>query len=476
MPDNTLSTRPPVVTILGHVDHGKTSLLDRIRHAEVAAGEIGGITQAIGAYQIDYKGKKITFIDTPGHAAFSAMRRRGGQAADVAVLIVAADDSVMPQTIESIEHIKSAGIPFVIAVNKVDLPGVNPDRVKTDLANNGVYVEGYGGNVPLVNISAKSGAGIDDLLEIILLLAELEELRDNSQDIPASNLVIESLLHPQIGPLATLLVKQGTFKKNDSLYSGKKNIGKIRSMIDYRGKSILEAGPSTPFQVIGLSDVPSVGDILTSSPASPSSLDRGSSGKVVSATDVEKPNILLKADVQGSLEAILGTIKDQANIIASSVGNVSDTDVQTASSASAEILGFNVRLSSSVVKLAEIEKVKFTNFRIIYQLFDYLKELQEKKTVAMGPKIIESGTATVLKVFNFGGTIVYGCLVTSGKFKLGDKIQNSKIASIQLGKANVDEVKKDQEFGVTLVPNIELKPGDIMTATNIEALPASKQM
>jgi translation initiation factor IF-2 len=466
MPENIPATRPPVVTILGHVDHGKTSLLDRVRHAQVAAGEIGGITQAIGAYQIEYKGKKVTFIDTPGHAAFSAMRHRGGHAADVAILIIAADDSVMPQTIESIEHIKSAGIPFVVAVNKVDLPGVNPDKVKTDLASNGVYVEGYGGNVPLVNISAKTGTGVDDLLEVILLLAELEELKDTSAESPATALVIESSLHPQIGPLATLLVKKGVFKKN--------NIGKIRSMIDYNGKTLLEAAPSTPFQVIGLSDVPSVGDILTDIPTSPlvSTADLLSPASATESEikpDSEKPTILLKADVQGSLEAIMGSIKDQANIIYSSVGNISDTDIQTASSAGAEILGFSVRISSSVAKLAEIEKVKFTNFRIIYQLFDYLKDLQEKKTIAQGPKIIETGQATVLKVFNFGGTIVYGCVVTSGKIKLGDKIQNSKISSLKVNKEDVEEVKKDQEFGITLTPPVEFKLGDIMLSTTIEA-------
>ncbi len=491
MSENISATRPPVVTILGHVDHGKTSLLDRIRHAQVAAGEIGGITQAIGAYQIEHKGQKITFIDTPGHAAFSAMRRRGGQAADVAILLVAADDSVMPQTIESIEHIKAAGIPFVVAVNKVDLPGVNPDRVKTDLANNGVYVEGYGGNIPLINISAKSGSGVDDLLEIILLLAELEELKDNSSESPSTALVIESSLHPQIGPLATLLVKSGVFKKNSNLFFGKKNIGKIRSMIDYTGKAIPQAGPSTPFQVIGLSDVPSVGDILTDISVIPSVVEgshstpslRGGEGDVAIQDNSEvtpgvvietkpmseRPTILLKADVQGSLEAILGAIKDQANIVYSAVGNISDTDIQTAYAAGAEILGFNVRISSSVTKLAEIEKVKFTNFRIIYQLFDYLKDLQAKKTIAQGPKIIETGQATVLKVFNFGGTMVYGCLVTSGKIKFGDKIQNSRISTLKINKADVSEAKKDQEFGATLTPSIDFKPGDIMTATTIEA-------
>ena len=466
MPENIV--RPPVVTILGHVDHGKTSLLDRIRHAEVAAGEIGGITQAIGAYQIEHKGKKITFIDTPGHAAFSAMRRRGGQAADVAILVIAADDSVMPQTVESIEHIKSAGIPFAVAVNKVDLPGVNPDKVKTDLASNGVYVEGYGGNIPLVNISAKTGAGIDDLLEIILLLAELEELKDNSSEVPASALVIESSLHPQKGPLATLLVKQGIFKKNDNLFLVKKNIGKIRSMVDFKGKALLEASPSVPFQVIGLSSVPGVGDIITNT-VSPVGAIHESPDIENNPLDSEKPTILLKADVQGSLEAILGSISDQANIISATVGNITDTDIQTALAAGAEILGFNVRIGSNVAKLAEMEKVRFTNFRIIYQLFDYLKDVQEKKTIAQGPKIIETGQATVLKVFNFKGTIVYGCLVTSGKIKLGDTVQTAKVSSLQVGKASVDEVKKDQEFGLVLTPPIDLKTGDIMSATTIES-------
>ncbi len=475
MPEKNMTTptagedRPPVVTILGHVDHGKTSLLDHIRHAQVAAGEIGGITQAIGAYQIEYKGKKITFIDTPGHAAFSAMRRRGGAAADVAILVVAADDSVMPQTIESIEHIKSVGIPFAVAINKVDLPGVNPERVKTDLANNNVYLEGYGGNVPFVNISAKTGAGVDDLLEVILLLAELEELKDNSEASPATALVIESSMHPQIGPLATLLVKQGIFKKNDNLFLVKKNIGKIRSMIDYTGKSIISATPSTPFQVIGLSAVPSVGDIVTNLSSLRGDEVDAAIQETINPLDTDKPTIVLKADVQGSLEAVLGSIKDQANIVASSVGNITDNDIQTAYAANAEILGFNVRIGSNVARLAEIEKVKFTNFRIIYQLFDYLKELQLKKTIAQGPKIIETGQATVLKVFNFGGTIVYGCMVTSGKIKLHDQIQTSRVSSIQVGKANVDEVKKDQEFGLVLTPKMDLKPGDTITATAVES-------
>ena len=466
MAEATTATRPPVVTILGHVDHGKTSLLDRIRHAAVAAGEVGGITQAIGAYQIEHNGQKITFIDTPGHAAFSAMRRRGGQAADVAILIVAADDSVMPQTKESIEHIKSAGIPFVVAVNKTDLEGVNPERVKTDLANEGVFVEGYGGNVPIVNISAKTGAGVDDLLEIILLLAELEELKDNSDACPATALVIESSMHPQKGPLATLLVKSGVFDKNDPLFDGKVEYGKIRSMLDFAGKSLTKAFPSTPFQVIGFDKVPNVGDLITSEPCKDQSAK-----STFGASDTiseEIPTIILKADVQGSLEAISENLKGRANIVSSSVGLVTDSDIETAIATQAEILGFNSKMSASVARLAEIEHVKFTNYKIIYQLFDYIKELQEDKTAHAAPKIITVGEAKVLKVFNFGGTIVYGCLISSGKITLGNTVGTSKVTSIQIGKANVEEAKKDQECGLVITPNVEYKAGDIMTATTLE--------
>lgn len=466
MSDQVSATRPPVVTILGHVDHGKTSLLDRIRNTKVASGEIGGITQAIGAYQIVHQGKKITFIDTPGHAAFSAMRRRGGHAADVAVLIVAADDSVMPQTRESIEHIKSAAIPFVVAVNKIDLPGVNLEKIKADLANCGVYVEGYGGNVPIVPISAKSGLGVDDLIEVILLLAELEELKDNSNSTPATALVIESSLHPQKGPLATLLVKQGTFKKNDDLFDGTVNYGKIRSMTDYSGKSILIASTSTPFQVIGLSTVPNVGDIIANIAQTKQLSEGQDTGSFV--VNEEKPNIILKTDVQGSLEAIIASIKDEANVISASVGMISDTDIQNAVATNSEIVGFNTKMGSNVAKLAEVEKVKFTNFRIIYQLFDYLKELKSIKDKAQAPKLLENGQAKVVKIFNFGGTIVYGCICTSGKFRKGDLVGDSVVTSLKAGKEDVQEVKKDQEFGLVVTPPAEIKAGDIIVSQSLE--------
>jgi len=461
------STRPPVVTILGHVDHGKTSLLDRIRHASVAAGEIGGITQAIGAYQIEHQGRKITFIDTPGHAAFSAMRARGGHAADVAILIVAADDSVMPQTRESIEHIKQAGIPFVVALNKIDLPDANPEKIKADLAGSGVYVEGFGGNVPLVQISAKTGQGIDDLLEVVLLLSDMEELVDNSDVKPATALVIESSLHSQKGPLATLLVKQGTYHKNDSLFDGSENYGKIRSMVDFAGVSLDQATPSTPIQIIGFSQVPSVGDIITSSPLKEEISDTSKAQSDV--VSVDKPNIVLKADVGGSLEAIMASIKDEVNILHSSVGFVSETDVQNALSGKAEIIGFNTKIPSSVAKLAEVEHVKFSNFRIIYQLFDYLKELKEKKDESREILPVETGQAKVLKVFNFGGTIVYGCIATSGKIRKGDLVGKSVVTSLKAGKEDLEDVKKDQEFGVVLSPLVDFKPGDIIIFQSLES-------
>lgn len=466
MSDTKRDTRPPVVTILGHVDHGKTSLLDHIRKANVASKEAGGITQAIGAYQINHGGNIITFIDTPGHAAFSEMRKRGGQAADVAVLVVAADDSVMPQTKESISHIKKANIPFVVAINKVDIPGVNPEKVKTDLANNEVFVEGYGGNVPFVPISAKTGQGIDDLLEVIVLLSELEQLPNTEDEKPAMALVIESSLHSQKGPLATLLVKNGTFIQNDDLYSGISSIGKIRSMSDYNGNNINQATPSTPFQVIGLSQVPPVGDLITNQPQELSD----PSSKVVNNTEInpELPNIILKADVQGSLEAILNQLVDKVNVTSSSVGFVTDTDIQNAVATKSEIIGFNSKMASSVSKLAEVDKVKFTNFNIIYKLFDYLDELKQTKEDELGPKIVEVGQAKVLKVFNFKGTIIYGCICTSGKLKIGNLVKDSVISSLKSGKDDVSEVKKDQEFGLALTPSLNLESGDIITALTEE--------
>jgi translation initiation factor IF-2 len=319
----------------------------------------------------------------------------------------------------------------------------------------------------MVPISAKTGEGVDDLIEVILLLAELEELKDNSDEKPATALVVESSMHPQKGSLATLLVKQGTFKKNDDLFDGTINYGKIRSMTDYAGKSILSAGPSTPFQVIGLSQVPNVGDII----ANVSQVKQTSAVQDTGSyeVNVDKTNIILKTDVQGSLEAIIASIKDEANVISASVGMVSDTDIQNASATKSEIVGFNTKMGPNVAKLAEVEKVKFTNFKIIYQLFDYLKDLKVKVIEAQGPKYTEIGQAKVVKVFNFGGTIIYGCICTSGKIRKGDLVQMSKVTSLKVGKEDMAEVKKDQEFGLAITPNIDLKAGDIIVSQSLEA-------
>ncbi len=467
MSDNT---RPPVVTILGHVDHGKTSLLDRLRHAQVAAGELGGITQSIGAYQIEFAGKPLTFIDTPGHAAFSAMRKRGGKVADIAILVVAADDGVMPQTKESIQHIKSAAIPYVVAINKVDLPDANPLKVKQDLAEVGEYVEGYGGNIPVVEISAKTGQGVDKLLETVLLVAELEELKD-TQNEPTQAIVIESQLHPQKGPIASLLVKSGRLTPKSDLYAGQTKIGKVRALINALGKSIDQALPSTPVQVLGFTSLPNVGDLITTIPVTaapkvgeaPATAGEGvlPQGEVLPSTDEIKSNIILKADVAGSLEAILGSLPTGITVTSSSVGAPNESDVKLAAAEAATIICFNIKASGNVTKLAQVEKVEIVKFGIIYELFDYLTDLTKSKKIKQ-PEVI--GEAKVVKTFPFNNQMVLGCLVTSGKLRLGDNISGSKIISLRLGKEVVKEVKKDQECGLILEPQLDIKLGESIIA------------
>jgi len=465
--------RPPVITVLGHVDHGKTSLLDRIRKANVTAKEAGGITQAIGAYQIDHQGQKLTFIDTPGHAAFSAMRARGGKVADVAILVVAADDGVMPQTKESIEHIKAAGIPYVVAVNKVDLPQANVMKVKSDLAEVGEYVEGYGGNVPLVEISAKTGLGIDQLLENVLLLAELEELKDTSAE-PTSAVVIESQLHPHKGPFATLLVKTGKLTLKDDLFSGPTKIGKVKSLVSATGESLSLATPATPVLVLGFGSVPSIGDLITTRPGADAVLAPAVLGKTTDVTaEVKQANVIVKADVAGSLEAILGSLPENINVVSSGVGGVTESDVQSAVGNGAVIICFNVKAAATVAKLASVEKIKVVTFGIIYELFDYLKELVE--AIQKEGRVEVVGEAKVLKTFPFNNQIVYGCLVTSGRIRLGDKVGlpadasrqtmqagESKVVSLRVGKETVKEAKKDTECGLILEPQLDYKVGDVI--------------
>jgi translation initiation factor IF-2 len=455
-----MTTRPPIITILGHVDHGKTSLLDQIRSAHIAAKEAGGITQHIGAYQVTYQGRLLTFIDTPGHAAFSAMRRRGGAVADIAVLVVAADDGVMPQTKESVEHIKAAGIPYVIAINKIDLEGVNSQKIKTGLAEIGEYVEGFGGNIPVVEISAKTGKNIDVLLETIILLSDLEELKDNRDDTPTA-VVIESKIDQHKGPIATIIIKSGTFCSRQALYnSHHQPIGKTRAMFDFTHKEIETAYPSTPVQIIGLSKVLSVGDIITTdSCAAINPCDQTIKSNLPQNLD-SCQNIILKADVTGSLEAILNSLPEKINPINFGVGQVTESDIHLAQTDNALIVCFNTKANAQIKKLAQTEGVEIVTFNIIYELFDYLKAILEKKE---SPKEKpEVGQAKILKVFHFGPKTVYGCLVTSGKLRLGDSVNETKIISLQFGKKPVEEVKKNEECGLGLETTLDFKEGDII--------------
>lgn len=461
--------RPPVVTILGHVDHGKTSLLDRIRNSNVQAKELGGITQAIGAYQISFQNQLITFIDTPGHAAFSSMRARGGKVADVVILVVAADDAVMPQTRESIDHIRAAKVPFIVAINKVDLPDANVQKVKTTLAEYEVYVEGYGGNTPVVELSAKTGQGVNDLLEMIVLLSEVEGLTDTSQDSTKA-LVIESQLHPQKGPIATLLVKSGCLKSKDSMYDSNKSIGKVRTMFNSNGGVVDSASPSTPVQVLGFTQVPAVGEIITTSPNETSDLVAQSyAGFYSKDTDPTKSfiSIVLKTDVAGSLEAILGSLPPQVYVHGSSVGAVSESDVQLAVANHSLIVCFNTKANASVAKLATTEGVEIISFGIIYELFDYLKDFVSRAETAKQP--IQIGEAKILKLFEHLGTTIFGCQVVSGKLRVGDRVDTTIIKSLRVGRESLKEVKKGLECGMVLETPLDVKPGDVILSHNIDA-------
>lgn len=455
---NNENTRPPIVTILGHVDHGKTSILDKIRSSNLQAKESGGITQNTGAYQVAHKGKLITFIDTPGHEAFEAMRSRGGQVADIAILVVAADDSVKPQTKESIKHIKKAKIPYLVAINKIDLAGANATKVKTDLGEIGEYLEGFGGNIPFIEVSAKTGAGLDKLLEVVLLLAELEELKDTSKKSPSQGVVLESQMHPHRGPLATILVKQGKFSIKDLLFLDTKSIGKIRSLFLSTGESIKQALPSTPIQVIGFKKAPSTGDIITNKPSDLAQIKQKHKTKL--KLDPEKPNLIIKAAVQGGLEAVLNKIKGKINLISSSVGPVISSDIETAAVNNAQILGFNSKMSANVKKLAATEGVLFKNFSIIYHLLEYVDELLEQKKAPPSPK--ETGQIKIKKIFNINDQVILGGVVLKGKVSVGDIIRDSKIISLQSAKESLQVVKKDEEFGLVLKPQLDIKEEEVI--------------
>ncbi len=488
---------PPVVTIMGHVDHGKTSLLDTIRKTKVAAGEAGGITQHIGAYQVEVDGKKITFLDTPGHEAFTAMRARGAQVTHIAIIVVAADDGVMPQTREAIDHALAAKVPIIIALNKMDKADANPDFVKQQLYDIGVVIEEYGGDVICVPVSARKGTGIDDLLEMILLVAEVQDIRANPNR-PATGVIIEAKLEKSSGAVATVLIQQGTLKMGDNIVVGSMS-GKVRAMFNDRGKRIQKAPPSTPVSILGLPEVPQAGDRLEvvaderkakqaaskiaeqrrneSIPLGQVSLDtlymQMQEGKV------KELNVVLKCDVQGSAEAIknslskLGEENIKVRLIHEGIGNINETDVHLAEASDAVIIGFNVKADGAAQRLAQKENVEIRYYNIIYKLTD---DIQAALTGMLEPtyrEVIE-GHAEVQQIFKAGKNIVIaGCRITDGKVTRSSQarvqrnkeiVYTGKIASLRRGKDDVREVASGYECGIVLDDFTEFEEGDVIEA------------
>lgn len=488
-----LVNRPPVVTILGHVDHGKTTLLDAIRHTNVAGGEAGGITQHIGAYQVEHKGQLITFLDTPGHAAFTAMRSRGAQGADIVILVVAADDGVMPQTKEAIAHAKAARVPIIVALNKMDRPDANPDFAKRQLSENGLVPDDWDGDTMIVPVSAKQRTGIEDLLEAILLTAEGMTIKANPGGKKIGT-VIEAEIDKSKGVMATLLVQNGTVSSGDVVVAGT-SYGKIRAMFDFKNKPIRKAGPSTPILIMGMNDVPLAGDIfqvVESTKKAQSIVDvrkqaakesRFSSPKAsleelfskVQAGEEKELRLIIKADVQGSVEPIMNSLNDLAskniniNILHAETGNISESDVMLASASSAIIVGFNVNADGAAKRMAEVEGVSIRLYKIIYRL---IEDVEKALKGMLEPEYedVVIGSAEVLAIFKIQkiGAIA-GCRVTSGEFRRNAKarvvrneevIHEGEISSLKHEKDDVREVRTGFECGIGLKGFNEFQVGD----------------
>ena len=495
---DSLEPRPPVVTVLGHVDHGKTTLLDAIRQSNVVAGEYGGITQHIGAYQIEHEGNKITFLDTPGHEAFTAMRARGAQVTDLAVLVIAADDGVMPQTREAIDHARAAGVPILIALNKMDLSSARPERVKQQLADLGLTVEDWGGDVVCVPVSARQKQGIDDLLENILLVTQVAELKSNPNR-PAIGTVIEGKLDRHLGATATLLVQAGTLRIGDALVIGTIS-GRVRAMKDENGNPVTEAPPSTPVLVTGLSDVPRAGDIFqvveserraraiaqeraerqrqaAARPPQPQTLTLNELFSRFQAGQVAELNLIVKADVQGSLEPIVTSLQQLAtddlkiNILRQGVGDVTESDVMLASASQAIILGFHVGVDEAARRMASQEGVDIRLYTIIYQLIDdvdrALKGLLEPEyqKVVMGHAEVRA----VFRIRRHGN--VAGCYITDGEvtrnawarvLREGQELFDGPLSSLKRFQDDVTQVRAGFECGISLAGFDDFQVGDVL--------------
>ena len=454
---------------MGHVDHGKTSLLDRIRQTNLVARETGGITQSIGASQINFKGQKITFIDTPGHAAFDKMRARGGQAADLVILVVASDDGVMPQTLESINHIKEAHVPFLVAINKIDLPGVDIEKVKKQLVDNGVLLEGYGGDVVALPVSAKTGEGIEDLLEMIVLLAQMESLTGDPQG-PLRGIVIESK-KDKSGSVGTVIVKNGTLKVGEQILAGEV-WAKVKGMLDENKKRLATAGPGDAVEVLGFESLPPIGASVIGVETSSQKKSVTTTLKAPPLTDEEqkKLKIILRADCAGSLEALTGNLGQDVVLVAAGIGITTENDVLLAQLVKAKIFTFRVKTSPGVAKLAESEKVEIKNYNLIYQfLEDLKKETLSVSTAQNKEKIL--GKAEILAEFLVEGKRIAGGRVLEGKFTQGDKIYlqrggkslgESQVVSLKKRSKKLIEAKAKEEFGVLLEPQLDFKVGDML--------------
>ncbi|MDI6837566.1 MAG: translation initiation factor IF-2, partial [Rhizobiaceae bacterium] len=502
--EGELLSRPPVVTIMGHVDHGKTSLLDAIRNANVVAGEAGGITQHIGAYQVEQNGQKITFIDTPGHAAFTAMRARGAQATDIAILVVAADDSVMPQTIESINHAKAAGVPIIVAINKVDKPTANPQKVRTELLQHEVFVESMGGEVLDVEVSAKNGTNLDKLLEAILLQAEILDLKANPNRT-AEGTVIEAELDRGRGAVATVLVQKGTLRPGQIIVAGDQ-WGRVRALVNDKGDHVKEAGPAMPVEVLGLSGTPAAGDkfavvenearareiseyrlrLARDKAAARQSGSRGSLEQMMSqlqTSGMKEFPLVIKGDVQGSIEAIagalekLGTEEVRARIVHSAVGGVTESDISLAEASNAAIIGFNVRANAQARQAAERGGIEIRYYNIIYDLVDDVKAAMSG---LLSPERRETflGNAEILEVFNITKVgKVAGCRVTEGKVERGAGVRlvrdnvvihEGKLKTLKRFKDEVSEVPVGQECGMAFENYEDIRAGDVIECFRVE--------
>lgn len=496
-PENMVE-RPPVVTIMGHVDHGKTTLLDAFRKSNLVQKESGGITQHIGAYQVLYNNKKITFVDTPGHEAFTQLRARGAKVTDIVVLVVAADDGVMPQTKEAINHAKAADVPIVVAINKIDKPEADLDRVKKQLSKEGLLIEEWGGDVVSVDISAKEKTNLNELLEMILLLGEVTEIKGNPK-VPAQGVILEARLDAKTGPMATIIIQHGTLNQGDAFVSGI-SFGKAKALFDESGKSLKEAVLSMPVEVMGFSEVPEAGDyfqvvedldmakniaqhrlsqVKKEEPIRPEHLTLDQLFKQIEEGDVKELSLIIKGDVQGSVEVLKDTLPnlstDQVNIkiTHAATGTISESDILLASASNAIIIGYNVKPQQAILNLAKEENVEIRTYDVIYKLTEDIKKAM---TGLLEPIVKETymGRAEVRRIFHIPriGTIA-GCLVTDGKITRNSQIRiirenevihQGKISSLKHLKNNMTEVKKDYECGIGVEKFKDIQEGDVIEA------------